>query len=483
MSDSNDEIGPSSSKQRRLSAYASSEHSDEIPIYNVYPDGTIVGNSNETNEPSENVKKISDLNEKCLMQICDFLNFTDLLNVANATQKMCKAAGEIYAKKYANKLVKYNGNAINTKGLEIDVTDDTIEINEARSCLKMLRAFGAIFTRLKLNFLGIGPRRSTAISRIMNECCANTLIDLDWHNCPKDSMKYATKKFQKLENLCVVSGNFGVEMCQITYFFPNLHRLEITDVEVADRNCIERTFHGLLHMKLSIESRKGVDFLKRNIKTAMNLNPQLTSFSIGYGCDVKLLEYMNDQLPKLKTLEIQKPRKKFYDDKEEKVHFKLVRNLRLDASDSKESFTNIPFTFRCLKRFQLNASFLHRNKWIDFAVQNQKLVELKLLNFHWFYVMEKENLMKIATLPRLSNLVLDWKVPSTKAIIQCMEECKNLTKLRLSLRTRPERAAICAEITDKWKMEIDNHFLTLDKIKDEQLEGEEVELEESSSYN
>ena len=71
----------------------------------------------------ENSIKIIDLNETCLVEIMKRLEFPDLLNIANSTKKLCDGACVVYSERYANKSVKYNGDAIQTKGLEIDVSN------------------------------------------------------------------------------------------------------------------------------------------------------------------------------------------------------------------------------------------------------------------------------------------------------------------------------------------------------------------------
>ncbi|XP_055309456.1 uncharacterized protein LOC129573185 isoform X1 [Sitodiplosis mosellana] len=428
----------------------SAEHNNEI--------------ATTASSPVKNGTKITDLDEKCLAELMKRLDFSDLLNVANSTKKLCAGACVVYSQRYADKFVKYNGDAISTKVLEIDVTDTTIEINDARSCLKMLRGFGTHITRLRLNFNGIGPRRSHAISQAVTEYCPKTLVELEWLVCPKNAMENSTEKFTKLESLRIVSGYLGEKMTLFTFFFPNLRRLELTNVEVSDRKSIERTLHSVVHLKVNIEKRKGMDFLKSNVKAALNLNPQLTSFSIGANCDVKLLDYISDQLPKLETFEILNPRKKFFDTTEDRVCFRTVKNFSLDIAECKDSFSNIPFRFTQLKRFKLNACYRHRDEWIDFAAQNPRITHLHLLNFHWFYVLNKEQLIKISqSLPRLTDFVLDWRVFSTEAVAQFVEQCDKLKKMRLSMRTRPERAAIYAEIGQGWDIDIDEHFMTMER--------------------
>lgn len=413
-------------------------------------------NQNDT----ESSKTINDLNESCLNNILSRLDFMDLLNVANTAKKLRTAAQEIFNQNYAEKVVKYNGDTMGSDGVEIEITSETIEVNKSRTCLKMLFGFGSCIEKMHLNFTEIGVRRIQAISDYLCEHSASTLVDLEWHCCPKNALDQS-KTFRKLQNLRIISGHLGSKMSEFNRKFPNLRRLELVGVEVEDRKCIETTFKNLQHLKIGIEKRKGVDFLKINVKAALKLNPLLRSFSIFNGCDVKLLEFINDMLPRLEVLEIQSPRNKFFDDKEDKVRFNLVKSLTLDIAESKDKFTNIPFEFRRLKKFKLNAELKYRNEWIDFVAQNPNLVELQLLNFNWFYVMQEVQLTKIAGLPKLKRFILEWRVPDTGAICRFVEKCQELQKFKISMRTLPERAAIFAEIGTGWLLEVDNNFLML----------------------
>lgn len=465
--DSTDESA-SPSKKRRISVACSQEQSSKQQFQNAVL--VFDQNSNEVDAAAifveSNLKfktKITDLNVECLQHILGQLDFRDFLNAANSTKKLREAAVKIYTAQYGDKFVKYNDNAMKTTGLETDVTDTTIEINESRTCLKMMRGFGAVITKLTLNFNGIGLRRSRAITKALNDYCKQSLIKLEWHNCPENAIMDASQKFINLKSLQIVSGYVGVEMGKIGHYFPKLKRLELSDVEVSDRKCIEHTFHSIVYLKLKIESQKKMDFLKSNVKAALNLNPQLKSFSLTYGCDVKLLNYINDKLPLLESLEIQNPRKKFFDTDEDKIVFNRVKCFSLDINSSTDSFTNIPFEFRRLRSFTLNACARHRDEWIDFAVQNRNLVELKLRHFHWFYVMQQEQLLKIAQLQKLSTFFLDWRVASTDAVTHFIGNCDSLKTFKLMLPKRQERADIMAEIGNNWNSNIDEHFLTLER--------------------
>lgn len=447
------------SKQQESIVIKTEYQQNSLEILDIHNPMFVSQSSPPTPPPTttSNKLKIDDLTEKELVQIFQWLDFPDLLNVANATKKLRNAAGKIYTRKYAHKLVKFD---VETIGSNIDETLTTFEINDARTCLLMFRAFGAFIAKLHLNFNGIGQRRIRAMSQALNDYCAKTLNELEWHHVPANAI---TQKFPKLTILRVKNGHLGGQTAQFQETFPMLCALELSNIQAENRKCIERTFLKLMHLKVHIEMHKGMDFLKSNVKAAIQMNPQLRSFCIGSGCDSKLLPYINDMLPLLTHLEIQQPRSKLFDSEIDAVHFERVRNFTLDITQSKDSFSNIPLRFDRLKKFHLNAGKQHRDKWIDFVVKHRRLVELHLLNFDWFHVVSKAQLDKLAGLPKLTRLILDWHISDSAQLVQFINNCPSLQEIRLTTGTQNERASICSKLTAGWYMQIDRNFLTLQR--------------------
>lgn len=419
----------------------------------------------EPEQDTETAKQTIDLlDQQILINIFEYLDFIDFVNVANATKQFRNAARIIYIEKYANKEVKFNGDVVNKKGLVINESENTIEINDTRMCLKIFRAFGSNLQELVLNFNGIGPRRSQAISKMLNFCCARTLTKLEWNECPVDAMDASSKKFSKLQHLRMTNGSLGVSMSQFNDIFPALRYLELNHVVVVNRKCIEHTFPNLIHLKVHINiSRKKIDFTASNIKAALTLNPQIRSFSIGSNCEPKLITFINGMLPLLEKLEIQNPRNKFFDSDEDVTTFKCVKYFLLDIIGCNDTFTNIPFKFKRLEQFTLNAS-RYCDKWLDFIAQNRKISELKLLNCNnYFNLMNEMHLMKIAGLPKLNHFVLDWRIDSSNSLIRFLEKCQCLQSMRLLLRTQTERALLCSKFGRSWDFDIDKHSVMLQR--------------------
>lgn len=409
--------------------------------------------------PAAAGKSIDDLAQAQLVHILKYLDFVDLLNVANATKKLQEAAGAIYSEKYGDLLVSYSESASN--GTNVIVKVDVIEVKEARTCLKMFRGFGTHLKAVQLNFDGINRRRSHLISQKLNEYCADSMIDLDWFHCPADAMNESSKKWPQLQSLRMKYGDLGEQMSKFSHFFPALNRLELEEIQVADRKCIECTIPKLVLLKVNIESRKKLDFLKSNLKAALKVNPQLKGLGIGSGCELKLLKYINKNLPALQLLAIHNPCKQFFDSEESKIRFDEVQTVFLDISNSKDSFTNIPFEFPRLRKFTLKACPPHRDEWIDFVVGHPQLVKLNLLNFHWFLGLSQQQLMKIVMLTELKHFVLDWKLPWKNSLIRFISKCHSLKTLRLTVPCGRERNAICALVDKKWQAEVDKNSLTL----------------------
>lgn len=404
--------------------------------------------------------KIDKLSEAALVHIFKWLDFPDLLNVANATKKLRDAAGQIYVEKYAHKLVNFHGIAISAHS--IDETLTTFEINDTRTCLLMFRGFGAFIAKLHFDLDGIGVRRVQAISDAFNEYCAKTLIELELNHAPEN---VNIGKCTKLQILRVQNGILGEKLSKFNEQFPMLHVLELSDIKTDHRKCIERTLTKLVRLTVHIEMQKGMDFLKSNVKAAIQLNPQLRSLCIGSGCDAVLVKYINDMLPLLNHLEIQQPRNKLFDSDIETIRFERVRNVTLDIADCKDSFTNIPFQFGRLEKFVLNAAKQHRDKWIDFVAAHSKLLEVHLLNFDWFLVVSKGQFEKIAKLPKLRRLILDWHTNDATVFVQFLNDCASLQEIRLTTKTQNERKAICSKLNTGWYMHIDRNILTLQRAK------------------
>lgn len=453
------DLAESQSNQQKPIVIKTEYQQDSLEILDIHNSKCASDPMPQTPPPStaNTELKIDDLSEKQLVHIFQRLGFRCLLNVANTTKKLRSAAGRIYAEKYGQKLVKFDVEAI---GPIIDETPTTFQINDARTCLLMFRAFGSCIPKLQLNFHGIGKRRTQAISQALNEYCAKTLNELEWHHAPATSI---TQKFPKLAILRVKNGLLGGAMSQFQETFPLLSVLELSNVQAENRKCIERTFSNLVHLTVHIERQKGWDFLKTNVKAAIELNPQLRGFCLGSGCDPKLLPYINDMLPRITHLEIHEPRNKLFDSEMEPVHFERVRSFTLDTTKSKDAFSNIPLRFDRLEKFQLNAGKQHRDKWIDFVVEHRRLKELQLLNFDWFHVVTKNQLTKLAGLPRLKRLILDWHVNDSAALLDFMDKCTSLQEIRLTTHTQNERATICSKLTAGWYMQIDRNILTLQR--------------------
>lgn len=473
MADSNDHNEPARKRVRRNSSSVQSSSLESIEdLHQINRSELVIKDEEEffdakdTTETAELVatekfnKKIDGLDEKTLVQIFNWLEFGDLLNVANANEKLKAAAGKIYAEKYVDKVVKFDGDVANKKYLNFNETQTTIEISDARTCLKMFRAFGEFITSLSLNFNGIGPRRSDAISQTLNRYCAKTLIDLEWHHCPPNAMDTSSKKYPKLTNLRLTFGCLGETMSQFNEYFPALCKLELNEIEVKNRRCIGRTMPNVTHLKVHIESRRGIDFLKINVKEALRFNPQIRSFCVASNCDPTFLSFINEMLPLLETLDIQKPKKKFFESDANEVCFKQVKYFSLDIINSNDQMKNIPFKFNNLKKFSLNANCRFCGEWIDFIAQNKKLVEVELLPFNYFYVVSEDQLMKIAELPDLMTFKMDWRVEPLDVLLRFMAQCQSLETLRLYLRKEAERDDICARIGDDWDIVIDKHFVT-----------------------
>lgn len=158
----------------------------------------------------ETTTKITDLNDKCLMNIFSYLDLSSLLNVAMANKRLQVVAASTFGNKFGMKTICLQ-NYINFNTPRIYTLDDDIYVRGLRLCLQFLRGFGSTITDLVV-FDGTNPhvlvskeyknKFSHHVDRYLNQYCAENLSSLLFYGRSAFSLENFRKPFRMVNKTC-----------------------------------------------------------------------------------------------------------------------------------------------------------------------------------------------------------------------------------------------------------------------------------------
>lgn len=129
--------------------------------------------------------KFTDLNFDCLENVLEYLKLIDLLNVADTSKRLNKAAELVYAQKYGKKKVRF-GDMTDARVSEgdhgIEITGKHININDFKTDLQLMRCVGSVISSIEFLFLknaernlGIREKIEFGLFSYINIYCAEYL--------------------------------------------------------------------------------------------------------------------------------------------------------------------------------------------------------------------------------------------------------------------------------------------------------------------
>lgn len=191
----------------------------------------------ETSQPADEpmqTKKITDLNDDCLMKTFVDFDLQNLLNVAIVSKWLQPAAAEMYRRKFGGKqVIIYGCNDIhpNMRNAYIKPKeyDDYIICFGLRTSLLYLRCFGPSISYLLIDCNKSYSKRYEYLLQYINKYCAASNIKI-W-----SMPDIATE--QEFQNVYV--ENVEAIDCDLSFVvakcFPNLRQLKLDCVRIPDR--------------------------------------------------------------------------------------------------------------------------------------------------------------------------------------------------------------------------------------------------------
>lgn len=296
----------------------------------------------------------------------------------------------------------------------VDFVGKTLEIYDYKMSLRLLKYFGLIFRRLKIDNREIEFNQSAIINQYANEYTSEFLTHLNLGDVKTDTLSQFTVPFKLVEDFSCLIGLREIQMNIMRFdrLFPKLRRLSLILNSNLDYSFIDCRLPNLKYLDISVSTNGWKR--KKQIEGLIRKNPQLESIEL----DVDPAHYIKDVntfLPNLKNVTLHR-----FDIGNDSLHFEHVKRFILCTSDH-GSIVNL--SFAGLESLQAQYSTEFQDEWHDFF---QRHNNLSVLHLYEYRTMQSIHLTELTR--NLTNLI-EMKVQYNDAI--------NVTDIVNFLRTHP----------------------------------------------
>ncbi|XP_055320233.1 uncharacterized protein LOC129577369 isoform X1 [Sitodiplosis mosellana] len=329
---------------------------------------------------------LTSVNDDVKILIFEYLEWPDLLRVAETSKTLHAAACDVYKRKYG-------------KGTLFLLRERGSPNGEQDICLwnpvwtlKFLRNFGHVTSHIVLRLVhrigayGYEYNKTTAalvfhIESYVEKYCSKSIRRLGLDSPPKFLFKEIQTSFINLENIAFY---YYYPLCEVSFSnFPNLKSIELhLSWRESNLICIPnvKIFH--IEARKNIQSL-GLNYEENEIKELLKLNPQIEDLKLRientqsihglFKYSDIIFQGLNENLPMLRRLNLDMN----IDENFRSYHFDNVIDFQFN---SYPKLINIPFTFSKLERFTCS---LHLKDTIescvfDFIAANECLKSITL---------------------------------------------------------------------------------------------------------
>lgn len=405
--------------------------------------------------------RLEDLNFECQIIILEKLCLLDLISVAATNEHFHIMAADVFRRLYAVKSIDFHVPYSESGRLFYDL-EDKIQIEDYVLMLLILQYFGHTIRSLEIDFENFQVNQIHEMNNYTNKFCSESLKQLVLTHCKRNSLDMIQQPFKNVENVTFTLGFEKLTYGDLTLdeMFPNVRRLELSYMNIADINFILRKFHRLEHFTISFLQTDS--FTENDIEKFIGKNPHIRGIKL-INSSFAFLNFLNENLPKLEELELHSTveNQKNYDGNE--IHFKNVKRLVIKSvtEDSPEKLK-----FDQLEELQIDCYSKLTDKWMDFVVENKKLRKFGPL----FCSLNHQQLLSLAkNLPNLTELATFCE-PNIRAqnVYRIIGSSKKLNKLKFfthsgSFLSKEELNKILFNLNEEWEINIKKFVVSFNK--------------------
>lgn len=346
----------------------------------------------QENAESPSQKKIVDIDNDCLERMFEYLDFCDLINVAEANVHLRVAAETVFVWKLKKRLIvveieeKLRKIAHPLIGIyddacpDIGIYDDAISIRTSLLAVRTIRLFGQSITGIHLKIKTNDFLRENFF-RHVNEYCHKTLNILQIFGDHSNMFGAVTHPFENVEKFSYDGGTLGPGCEHFNRLFPRLSQIKLVWNDILHWKWAAQTFSNLNSFTLQYKYMDfPTNFVGSDLITFTTLNPQIQSFELlAYG-DPRIWEIINTQLNNMTRIHTS------YSPKHAE-HFNgapiLFNNVETFVVRWHPRFlftvnpTNV-YSFKRLKRLIVECWSDELEMWLDFVLAHPTIEELEI---------------------------------------------------------------------------------------------------------
>lgn len=443
--------------------------------------------------------KITNVNTDCLEIVFKHLGLSDLLNVADSCKHFKEAADIVFTAKYGKKAVVIS--EIHASRIRLlDVKDSYLKIDDLKTILQLLRCFGHLISKLKINLefasdseriTKFGAESIGLLVVYIGLFCLNSLTNLKIKKGPVQVLNLLKRPFLRMERVELQTRNskFRLNKSWFSKLFPNVRHLKYESIfgRITDFECIDGRFPSLERLDISypfIHCKNIFNLCSitdeeciaqnPNLNGTLHLNPQLRSLSLPFVSDFRILRKISEHQQQLECLSFQYAPKDLLKNDEIPVHFRSLRKLKIcfcspnRRQDSEligigtqgNEMQKIPLSFNQLEELTIQTCYQYSDEFFNFISKHQTIVKLNLRSCGWprfYYSGDIDRPRLLAALPMLKEIhVMCYRLRNEEALA-FTTEFKALEKFCFKLHFWDSYSEFVSRLSSDWCSSLCSH--------------------------
>lgn len=384
--------------------------------------------------------KITDMNLICLEECFEYLEYADLLSVANSNTRLRRAAQFVYFRKPdQNCLTIYPPNS-----------------TKIRRSLEFLRCFGNLISSLKLYAF----EKDELLFSHLNEYCAEYLTKIHLDFTRECSMKELKRPFSKVRevymNMCDTQ-----RMSSFNKIFPKMRRLLFITTEKSKVDCVVDHFPYLEELDISFDPSK-----RQHVLSSLRLNPQLKSLHLSTYIDDGLTideDTLQDAIESMHNLEVLTLRLiRFNNFHNKYISLKSLKKFHISVNNCNQlKFLFLFDKLECLNMNLSCANLLSEN-FYNFIGRHSHIKELKIrISSFILFDFDLSRLWKV--LPLLENLRLYGFRLSVDDVLRLLSKLKSLKIFEFDASDTSLYDELRVRLPNEWRVTIKRNIFRLER--------------------